>query len=73
MFSIYYNKNNNSTIFDHLEKNDFQNVQNYVPLYESYFNLDEKNYNSINLNHKNRINSIVKQYTNSNRFLALHA
>jgi hypothetical protein len=65
MFSIYYNKNNNSTIFNHLEKNDFQNVQNYVPLYENYFNLDEKNYNSINLNHKNRINSIVKQYTNN--------
>jgi len=65
MFSIYYNKNNNSALFKHLEKNDFQNVQNYVPLYDNYFNLDEKNYNSINLNHKNRINSIVKQYTNN--------
>ena len=65
MFSIYYNKNNNSTFFNHLEKTDFQNVQNYVPLYGKYFNLDEKNYNSINLNHKNRINSIVKQYTNN--------
>ena len=24
MFSIYYNKNNNSNLFEHLEKNDFQ-------------------------------------------------
>ena len=52
MFSIYYNKNNNSKLFEHLEKNDFQKVQNFVPLYLNYFNLDEKNYNSINLNQK---------------------
>ena len=65
MFSIYYNKNNNSTFFEHLEKNDFQKVQNYVPLYLNYFNLDEKNYNSINLNQKYRINTILKQNSNN--------
>ena len=47
MFSIYYNKNNNSNLFEYLEKNNFQKVQNFVPLYLNYFNLDEKNYNSI--------------------------
>ena len=30
MFSIYYNKNNNSNLFKHLEKNDFQKVQNFT-------------------------------------------
>ena len=65
MFSIYYNKNNNSKLFEHLEKNDFQNVQNFVPLYLNYFNLDEKNYNSINLNQKYHIESIIKQNSNN--------
>ena len=65
MFSIYYNKNNNTKLFEHLEKTEFQNVQNFVPLYLNYFNLDEKNYNSINLNHKYNISSIVKQHTNN--------
>ena len=65
MFSIYYNKNNNSKLFEHLEKNDFQKVQNFVPLYLNYFNLDEKNYNSINLNQKYHIESIVKQNSNN--------
>ena len=59
------NKNNNSTFFEHLEKNGFQKVQNYVPLYLNYFNLDEKNYNSINLNQKYRINTILKQNSNN--------
>ena len=65
MFSIYYNKNNNSKLFEYLEKNDFQKVQNFVPLYLNYFNLDEKNYNSINLNQKYSIESIFKQNSNN--------
>ena len=52
-------------VFEHLEKNDFQNVQNFVPLYLNYFNLDEKNYNSINLNQKYHIESIIKQNSNN--------
>ena len=40
-------------------------MQNFVPLYLNYFNLDEKNYNSINLNQKFAINSIIKQETNN--------
>jgi len=65
MFSIYYNKNNNSKLFEYLEKNDFQKVQNFVPLYLNYFNLDDKNYNSINLNQKYNIQSILKQNSNN--------
>jgi len=63
MFSIYYNKNNNSKLFEYLEKNDFQKVQNFVPLYLNYFNLDEKNYNSINLNQKYSIESLYYEFT----------
>ena len=65
MFSIYYNKNNNSKLFEHLEKHHFEKVQNFVPLYLNYFNLDEKNYNSINLNQKYNIQSILKQNSNN--------
>lgn len=65
MFSIYYNKNNNSKLFEHLEKHDFEKVQNFVPLYLNYFNLDEKNYNSINLNQRFNIQSILKQNSNN--------
>ena len=65
MFSIYYNKNNNSKLFEYLEKHDFEKVQNYVPLYLNYFNLDEKNYNSINLNQRFNIQSILKQNSNN--------
>ena len=65
MFSIYYNKNNNSKLFEYLEKHDFEKVQNFVPLYLNYFNLDEKNYNSINLNQRFNIQSILKQNSNN--------
>ena len=37
MFSIYYNKNNNSKLFEYLEKNDFQKVQNFVPFVSKFF------------------------------------
>jgi hypothetical protein len=60
-FSINYSKNFNKNIRKHLESNNELNVskvQNYYPIYDKYFNLNEKNYNSINLNHKYQINTI---------------
>ena len=44
MFELFYKKNNNSSLFEYLEKNGFSNVQNYIPLYSKFFNLDEKNF-----------------------------
>ena len=52
MFTLYYKKNNNKELFEYLEENGFQNVQNYFPLFSNFFNLDENNYKKINLNQK---------------------
>ena len=53
-FSLYYRKLNNSDLFISLENSELEinNSKNYIPLYETYFNLNETNYNSINLNHR---------------------
>ena len=62
-FSIHYSKNFNKNIRKHLEANEDLNVtklQNYYPLYDKFFNLNEKNYNLINLNNKYQINSLIK-------------
>ena len=54
-FDIYYKKNNNNEIFryfDNTEINKITKIQNYVPIYRKFFQLNEKNYNLINLNQK---------------------
>ena len=60
-FPIHYSKNLNKNIRKHLEANKELNVtkvQNYNPIYDKFFNLNEKNCNLINLNHKYQINSL---------------
>ena len=58
MFSLYYKKNNNSHLFSQLKDNGFDNLQNYIPIYSEFFELNNCNYNLINLNHKLSISSI---------------
>ena len=60
-FSLYYKKNKNDNLFRELENSNLQlnSLQNYIPLYESFFSLNESNYNNINLNHKFHLHSIV--------------
>ena len=68
MFDIFYKKNNNKTLFESLEKCENMNansLQNYVPIYNNFFSLNEQNYNNINLNHKYSINSLVKKYNHT--------
>ena len=51
---IDYQKRKNKELFKQLESNAFiglSNAQNYIPVYKRYFDLNETNYNSINLNH----------------------
>ena len=66
MFSLFYKKNNNTSVFEYLEKNDFKSIQNYFPLLDNFFNLDENNYNKINLNHKFSIKNIKQSKDNNN-------
>lgn len=53
-FSLNYRKINNRDFFASLEESELGivNSKNYMPLYETYFNLNETNYNSINLNQR---------------------
>lgn len=53
-FSLHYRKLNNKDLFSSLEECELgvRNTKNYIPIYENYFNLNETNYNSINLNHR---------------------
>lgn len=52
---INYEKRKNVDLFKTLEKPEFLSIsktQNYIPIYNRFFALNDTNYNSINLNHK---------------------
>ena len=69
--SINYIKVKNKETFDEFSKKenlDVDNLQNYVPLYEKFFTLNKSNYNSINLNNKYHIKTLVKR-ANYNKYL----
>jgi len=53
-FSLYYRKIDNEDFFNSLETSEIKmrNIMNYMPIYESYFNMNETNYNSFNLNQR---------------------
>jgi hypothetical protein len=64
MFEFSYKKNNNNSLFRDFKKSDLTNVkapQNYVPLYNSFFSLTNKNWNSINLNNPKYIQTIYSK------------
>jgi hypothetical protein len=60
-FSLYYKKNKNEHLFRELENSnlDLKSLQNYIPLYENFFSLNESNFNNINLNHKYHLHSLI--------------
>ena len=66
MFNIFYKKNNNTHLFNYLEKNGFEGMQNYIPIYDKFFDLDDKNYNNINLNEKYSISNVIERKDNNN-------
>jgi hypothetical protein len=69
MFVVSYKKNDNKLLFSKLINNcEFNSIQNYIPIYQSFFSLKENTYNNINLNHKYTIND-VKEKTGENNFV----
>ena len=72
-FDIYYKKNNNSELFRYFNNTDINKItklQNYIPIYNKFFQLNDNNYNSINLNEKYSIKKIkFKDKNNDNKFL----
>ena len=63
---ITYKKHNNSELFKNFENENLLNMtncQNFVPLYNNFFTLNENNYNVINLNNQNMLISINEKKT----------
>ena len=70
-FNFTYKKASNKELLNHLEQNDhleISKLQNYIPLYEKFFHLNENNFNNINLNHTYSLKSIVSR-ENHNKFV----
>jgi hypothetical protein len=61
MINLNYQKRKNTELFKSLETPEslfLSNAQNYIPIYNKFFSLNESNYNSINLNNKWYISSV---------------
>jgi hypothetical protein len=56
-----YNNNNLFSNFENIEFTNLSNIQNYIPIYQNFFTLNESNYNSINLNNKYYIRKITSK------------
>ncbi len=59
-----YKKINNNSLFKDFENENLLNIeksQNYIPLYDKFFKLNENNYNSINLNNQNSLSNIYEK------------
>jgi hypothetical protein len=53
MIEVNYQKRKNQELFKTLEEKDslfLSKIQNYIPIYQKFFTLNETNYNNINLN-----------------------
>jgi hypothetical protein len=71
--TVDYQKRKNTNLFIKFQTNNstnLTNIQNYMPIYERFFSLNNTNYNSINLNHQLYISDIkdtnVKDICNEN-------
>ena len=67
-FQLFYRKQKNENIFRAFEDSKFKlkSMQNFIPIYENFFSLNETNYNNIILNHKYFIHSFVEQIDKNN-------
>ncbi len=70
MINLFYKKNDNKKLFNqlnNLENNNIYSIQNYIPIYDNFFSINQKNWNSFNLNHEYQIQEIKEQH-NHNTF-----
>jgi hypothetical protein len=63
--NINYQKRKNSELFKTLECYNFVNTQNYVPIYNRFFSLNENNFNNVNLNHEWYLSNIKENITDN--------
>ena len=75
MITINYQKRKNTELFKHFEEPTslfLSKTQNFIPIYTRFFNLNDNNFNTINLNNKwfiSNINSEGKIEDNDNLFM----
>ena len=72
ILSLGYKKRKNIELFSSFEK-EFQisKLQNYIPIYDSFFTLNETNYNTINLNNKRYLHKIKYFNEENNEIMAI--
>jgi hypothetical protein len=61
---INYQKRKNTELFKSMEEREgikLSNLQNYIPVYNKFFSLNDTNYNSINLNNKWSITGLIEE------------
>ena len=64
MINVNYQKKKNIELFKSLEDSGslfISNAQNYIPIYNKFFSLNETNFNGINLNNKWQISSVKEK------------
>jgi hypothetical protein len=59
MTEIYYKKNDNKSLFKDFERLGLKKNQNFIPIYNKFFNLNDSNYNNINLDNVNYLKNIT--------------
>ena len=58
-----YKKNNNSLLFNEKNKNllEISEIQNYIPIYNNFFNLNDQNSSCFNLNYLLFLQDVLSQ------------
>jgi hypothetical protein len=67
MIDLNYQKRKNTELFANLEKDNLlflSKTQNYIPIYNRFFSLNENNFNNINLNNSLYISNVVNKVKN---------
>ena len=66
LFTVSYQKNDNTELFKQMDDTlNVNNTQNYIPIYDRYFELNDTNKDGINLNQKNTIISLDSKITDN--------
>ena len=66
MFSLDYVKPDTTTLFTDLSRNVLiEQPQNYIPIYGRFFDLNQSNFNSIQLNNSTRITNVLERKTDN--------
>nr|AIE96975.1 hypothetical protein [uncultured marine group II/III euryarchaeote AD1000_88_G11] len=61
MFELNYIKHKNEELFASFKNFDFEQIQNYIPIFNLFFSLNENNYNKINLENSYYLKNVIEK------------